>query len=255
MRAHFTRHGAVHAIWLIAVLTAIIAWLLLRTPDGKSIGDYIAFAASIASLILAVIAIGYSMLSNEGLIATVGNLNSSSSTIAEAAENIKAQNASLDATISELSGQVADVPASMRALTDRLDQKIASEAEKEAPTVGDENAVSKSGFDMEYARFGVQLTLYILAKAFSSQKPFDAAAVIKDTGGIWPGLIMGGCLIIEQFSPLDVKIEMFKIDDKSLRRVVSFGSIDVQSVLENFPSFSDDDRAGMQAAIDKYFAD
>lgn len=64
LRSHMQRHGFVHALWTISILILIIASLLLGLPNGNLIGDYIAFSASIAPLVLAVVAIFYSIISN-----------------------------------------------------------------------------------------------------------------------------------------------------------------------------------------------
>lgn len=60
------KHGYVHLGWIIGVLLVVVAVLLVRNPSSDKLQELLGFAATLASLLLAVIAIFYAMISSQG---------------------------------------------------------------------------------------------------------------------------------------------------------------------------------------------
>lgn len=184
---HLERHGGVHATWIIAVLTAIIAALLLRLPNGNSVGDYIAFAASIASLVLAVVAIGQSLIANQSLSTTVGSLNTASSNLERASENLEDISKGLETRFEEIAGEVARMPVAVA----QLEAKITGTMPQQP---AQETGVGKDRFDtgatltrsegveeaqttlstLKGLKNGSQVALYVLAQSYRTQKAFNS---------------------------------------------------------------------------------
>ena len=119
MKVHFQKYGFVHAFWLITILIMIIAGLLLRAPSGDKIGDYIAFAASIASLVLAIVVIFYSMISNQGFSETVGSLKTLATTVHESANDIKLVSSDFVDKASEIFGELSEIRPEVRAISEK----------------------------------------------------------------------------------------------------------------------------------------
>ena len=70
-----------HLYWVIAILIGIISVLLWRLPNGSTLSGYISFSASIASLVLAVVAIFQSLLSSRGFEGALTEIQTSARSI------------------------------------------------------------------------------------------------------------------------------------------------------------------------------
>ena len=83
-----------HLIWVIGILIAIIAFLMWSLPNGSDLAGFIAFAASLASLVLATVAIFQSLLFSNSINRSIGNIETSSQKIID--ETSRLQSASID---------------------------------------------------------------------------------------------------------------------------------------------------------------
>lgn len=251
LRDHLQQHGSVHAIWTISVLLLIIAWLALNTPNGELIGQYIGLAASVASLVLALAAIGYAFVSNQGLTETVGALRETSGSIGQAAENIASTSAVLATKAEELTGEVSRVPSAVEALSARLDQTVLRKAEEE--TTQPALKLSDTSVVFSRTRLGGQLALFIMAKSFKEGKPFDAGSVFGDGDRIWDGIVLGAILSTQGLKPFGIEIESLTIGTQTFNTVKSLGSLDADLIINSFSS--DDNKAAvdLRQKVDTYF--
>jgi hypothetical protein len=119
LREHLRLHGAVHAVWTIAMLLGIVAALLLMSPNGNAVGEYIAFATSIASLVLAVVAIGHALIANQSFSETVGSLKTSTDGVQAAAREICTVSVELSHQSERLIGEFSELPPAVRAISAR----------------------------------------------------------------------------------------------------------------------------------------
>lgn len=86
----------IHAFYILSILFAIIIILVsVKWAAIPDLVDYIAFALTLSSLLLAVLAIIYSLLSNENLNKVMHNLNASSSALKETSREISEGNRTL----------------------------------------------------------------------------------------------------------------------------------------------------------------
>jgi len=97
----FKAHATVHFCWTIAVLTAIIIGILSAKPGtNDSIKDILTFEVSLASLVLALVAIVQALVSSGALSSVVGTIQSALEKIDQPAKDVSAA-AELLATYSE----------------------------------------------------------------------------------------------------------------------------------------------------------
>lgn len=168
-------------IWTIALLIFIVSGLLIVTPNGNTISSYISFAASIASLILAVVAIFYSIISNQSFFQSIGVLNT-------IAENIKSNSETINCSISEfheksdnLIHRISDVPQSVEKLADGINSRLESIAIPDSNTPKKEsNNSTKESF--EKPSVGVTISLYMIAQSIEHNKPFRTSDIFEDNG-------------------------------------------------------------------------
>lgn len=229
---HFRTHGQVHAIWAITVLVAIIAWLLLGERDGNVINAYVSFASSIASLILAVVAIFYSVVSTQSQSEMIGSLKGSSDSLESAARNIDDTSAALNKRFEEVVGQVAMMPAAVEALSAKFDQRAA--AATSTNLTGQEDTGDRTVKILGTLKWGGQVSLYLLAKAFSFDMPFNTAKVFKnrENDTVWQSILTGFVLAVHGFKPSGIKLEQIVVDSEVLYKVTSFGDIDAKKIVE-----------------------
>ncbi len=222
-------------MWTVAVLLAIIAALLLRLPNGSAVGEYISFSASIASLVLAVVAIGQALVANQGFSETVGTLRSSSDELRSAATNIAETSATLNQRCEDIIGQVAKVPAAVEALGAKLDEQVASAVKPEVPVRG-------LGDDVTYdiinnMPMGGQLSLYVLAKSFVSGKAFDTSDVFsKDTHYLWTGVLLGFIFSVMGMNRFNIKVDTIHRGMDTFYKVSSLGDVNAKTCIETLES-------------------
>jgi uncharacterized membrane protein (Fun14 family) len=249
MVEHFQKHGAIHALWAISVLLLIVAWLLLQAPNGQLIGQYIGFAASVASLVLALVAIGYAFVSNQGFSQSVGALEVSSRDVRSAAQNIAEVSRLLSEKAEILTGEVARVPDAMLALTEKIDANALKSAELPAKLVQNDN---NAGIPYNKIRTGGAVALYLLAKAELSKKGFLLTDIFKDKDlKVWAALTTGYLIAIDGFNIFGISLDLSS-DDKT--KVLSLGSLKPEEMLENITQRKDNTLDSIRNTIDLYFS-
>src|SRR5690606_8952706 len=111
----------IHTSYIIVILVAII--ILLITVKWAAVPElvgYINFAATLASLLLAVVAILYAMYSNSSIAQNIGELDRAATDIRTAAIGIESTNAELHRRVNEIPPQIEHVNKSMDAIRAQL---------------------------------------------------------------------------------------------------------------------------------------
>jgi hypothetical protein len=215
LRAHFSQHGYVHAGWIIFILLMVIVGLATRTPSASSLMNYANFAATITSLFLGVIAIFYSMISNQGFSETSGSLKSSVDDIQVAAKNIADTSATLLTHSDNLIQQVTLVPASVDRMSTELVAKIDAFSVSE-PSANATSASTTSPVPIP-PNYGAGLAVYALVLSHKKTIDIDTSAIRKDAGAYVGGILFGFLSAVKMFRPCDVKLEVvgasFRISD------------------------------------------
>lgn len=256
LREHFRSHGAVHALWLISVLLAIIAALILMSPNGAAVGEYIAFATSIASLVLAVVAIGQTLISNQGFSETVGALRSSADNIQVTARNIADSSSLLSQKAEFISEQAEKVPSVVEALSAKLDDRIFRKSSAEISQADAIGPGRKTEQIYGGSTFGTIMCLYAMSKAFKENKAIDTSSIlsgIKAQIGM-SGVMLGFLNAMRDLGSCGIVVDYALSDNRHLYRVTNMGSIDPDIVISLFEKYDDKEGNLERASIDNYFS-
>ncbi|HEY6331178.1 MAG TPA: hypothetical protein VI756_17760 [Blastocatellia bacterium] len=115
-----TKNFKIHAFWIIGDLVAIIIYLLVkRFGDNGNVVTYVSFASTMASLILAVVAILYAFISNASLSQNITAINN-------AASDVSAQAKQLSEASTELTGKIEGIPPSIKSVETKVDLLVRS---------------------------------------------------------------------------------------------------------------------------------
>lgn len=227
IREHFRRHGAIHLLWVIAVLTMVLAALLTRSPGAESLISLISFASAIAALLLAVVAIFYAIVSNQ-------SFSDASSDLTRSASDVLAASHALDRNMQEYLAQsqtlllaVEAVPTSVESLRDQFAEALENSAKADATPAADRgNRIFGS------VNNGVATTLHIIYLSYKKGKEFRAGDVMERD--YFEGLVSGICSVMS-YCDID-GIKMIRAGAtyqvKSLGR---YSEGDFESSYENLP--------------------
>lgn len=163
------KHPIIHLAWIIGVLIAIISALLWRLPNGSDLSGYISFAASIASLILAVVAIFQALLSSETFSSSISEIRASAQKIMQETSRLGEASITLGAEADAALKRLSDLPDQITnwrgEMTERLDQMNTGTTPQ-----NEENAPTTSGDILANKSMGFAIAVYILAVADKSNK-------------------------------------------------------------------------------------
>lgn len=217
VRTHFKNHGAIHAFWVIAILIAIVSALLLLVPNGVLIRDYISFASAVASIILAVIAIFYSMFTNQSFSEMVGSLNNSVRQTAKSATAIEGVSDRLVSSVDEMSKSLLDLGPRFDAIDTKIEKAWSPERQKSVKlSQPSDKAIGNSAF----RNGGLESALYGLYKSYKDQIPFQP--LIAFDNDIWRYHVAGCITMLSFLQPKGITIEK---KDKSAYLMTSTGEI------------------------------
>ena len=166
----------IHFWYIIAILVAIIIFLIVNNfGNNIELVGYVSFAATIASIFLAVISIIYAFYSNSQLSQTLGKLDNSSQSLEKTSLSLdsssqKVSNISeqLSSEIQKLTETINSIPKSIESMGEKVDKMSLFFQKTPNPTknYGKENVSEKIKL-MNNLVYGGLLALYI---AFLSQK-------------------------------------------------------------------------------------
>jgi hypothetical protein len=108
------RAHKIHVTYVISILLAIIVMLItIQWGEIKDLVNYITFALTITSLILAILAISYSVYSNTSMTSSLTSISNSAKDIRGAAKEIEYSN-------KELRTEIACIPTSINQVEQKL---------------------------------------------------------------------------------------------------------------------------------------
>ena len=159
-------NDVVHYKYAVGILLLIIISLLSfnYAPDTQ-LFNYVSFAATISSLILAVLAIIQGFLSSNSLSETVNNMNRSSKEIFDNAEKLSKIILGLDSKLTELPGMI-------KGLEDKI--TAPNELPNPAPPAQKQTAINITKPQIEYFKTKASVSnvtaVYMLLLSFKSGK-------------------------------------------------------------------------------------
>lgn len=226
------KNSTVHLLWIIAILIAVVSVLMWKMPNGDSLSGYISFAASIASLVLAVVAIFQSILSSNSLSSTILAINDSSRQII--AETTRLQGATLELseeaskTIAELGNLPKDIGEFRGEVSQKLDRlEFAKAPAQLAQMEGDGDKIYRKGSYL----WG--LSFYTLAVSRKTGKTFDVDAMLAAENRTQPRFYMTGFFdVIKRFKVCNIEID--GVAGKYF--ATSLGTLNADEILDYFES-------------------
>lgn len=162
----------IHACYIVAILVAIIIALTTsKWGDNPKLVDFVNFAATLTSLVLAVLAIIYAFLSNASVAKSMNEITSASSAMSTTADNIS--NAA-----KELSNRIETIPTKLESMEGQF-KELASSLQRSDPIPVAENpntnvtwtTESMSGF-IGKANLEMWLALHTFYLSFKTGKSF-----------------------------------------------------------------------------------
>ena len=243
-----------HLCWLIAVLLAIIAFMVLRVTNGNEVNSYISFASSIASLILAVVAIFYSIVSNDSLSSSLSSIQNLGSVVREQTDNLDKSALEFTRKIEEFTPHFSIIPSRIDALGLDLQQKLESISlqDKESSIAKDATIESKPIDNNGYfftgkVTMGVNVATYLIAISAKTDKSIDLSVIFSDNIPA-RNYVSGALAVIAATSHQGVKISLVN----SSFVVTDFGSMNIEKVIERNSHKTDQSWVDVRRKVDSY---
>lgn len=162
----------VHLGWIIAVLLAVISVLLWRTPSGENLANFLGFAASISSLILAIVAIFYSILSNSNLSILLSEIGAASSRISDESIQLRGTADKFEESLRQTRREVEGINPQIERLHSRIDEGFQTFSAQD-PAVGEANGFA----NLFRTTRGVKFAFYAIAKCVTLDKRLNYEAL------------------------------------------------------------------------------
>lgn len=243
---HFAKHGYIHCFWLIVLLCAACAALIIELPNGDKVNSYLSFASSIASLILAVVAIVYAFVADQGRHETTSLLQSSAENISKGSMTLKELSSKVSEKIDVIIGQVSDIAEPInkiqQTLADRPDSGRNSDLHLNITEGRVEEFFHKSPIQ------GAALAFYALARTSELQVNKINPYVLYSDTPIFLNAFLGVFESVRCLEPSGIKLERIKTRDASegissehIYNIIEFPS-EIRSqilseVIEGYPDF------------------
>lgn len=167
----------VHLCWTVAFLLLAITALIVYEPDGATIRDYISFASAISSILLAVVAIFYSIVSNEGMSKILSSIGSSADRISQDSKDLSQITFNLSDKIQQLENNVASVPKQIGQFQENIYEKMNEILGRS--TIEDSKDIKGNTFFKGPVTLGLSISTYLILYAFKSTKEFIVKDVFK----------------------------------------------------------------------------
>jgi hypothetical protein len=185
----------IHAIYILGLLLAVIVILTtVKWAEIPNLAQYISFGLTFASLLLAVLAIGYAVYSNTSFSQNISSLNNASKDITDSANGISAAAA-------DLAKKMEAIPTKLESMEDKVLQthillQQYSERKDEPPPNEEEKKAASELVDRFVKRLSTAglLLLYACLLSITKDKPFDSKQLFSELvfleGGYGEGILV-----------------------------------------------------------------
>jgi hypothetical protein len=231
-------------LWVIALLLLILSYVILRLPAGSLVRDFISFAASIASLVLAVVAIFYSIISSERFHQSIASLTDSATLVSEEAKRLEETSSEFNRRADELVAEIKLVPVSVRENFAELGGKV--ETLMSSSPKGEKSSRTGSAAKRRNV-VAVTIAFYVVVLAAKTGKAVDLQKLGVDEA--IKNILFGYFLALRQFKPCDIDMD----GAGYVFQVSSAGDLDADSVTESIERNKDDFVKRTKNQIDLYF--
>lgn len=158
-------------IWTIAVLAALLTGTLsVQWATVPGLPDIISLALSLASLLLAVVAIFQALTSNESLSRAVGHMIAAAESAKEATSNVELAGRNLASQVDGLSvipGKIGEMSEKLKEISE-ANQKSSS---SDGPTISGKSSITLTVDDFfKVGTYGVDIGLYLALMSYKHKK-------------------------------------------------------------------------------------
>jgi hypothetical protein len=170
----------IHAFYILGILLTIIAILItIKWGDIPNLAQYISFGLTFASLLLAILAIGYAVYSNSSLSQSISTLNivshdisATSESISQAATDLAQKIETIPSKLEIVEGRVAETNILIKQFTDKQETLPPSkEEQKAAGEIADTFLDGTSILGL--------FALFICAVAYTNKAPFKLSEICE----------------------------------------------------------------------------
>lgn len=180
----------IHGFYIISILVMIIIMLIaVEWSEVEGLIDYITFSLTLTSLILAVLAIVYSIISNTSFGKIIHNLNESSSNLKNTSQQIDESNKILMneiCLIPKAIEKVDDRVSSTKSLIEDLVNKNVTEGQSVSSLT--ENGISNEQIIkfLEASSYNGLISLLVVVYSYNTNTAFTYDEIHDDLEGIQP---------------------------------------------------------------------
>jgi hypothetical protein len=174
----------IHAFYIVGILlTVIIVLVSVQWSGIPNLSEKLSFALTLASLILAILAIGYAVYSNVSISRNVSTLNDVSLSVTSSAKDISE-------AARDLSNKIEGIPTKLEIMEGKVDQtnillkqysekqEVPSKSEEQQPT---ENRNSTDDSFLKRSSITGLETLYACSLAYTTKIPFTIESLCEST--------------------------------------------------------------------------
>lgn len=255
---HLRNHGAIHASWLFGGMALVIAALLLTSPNGALVNDYISFASSLASLILAVVAIFYSIIANQDVTKNIGALAASAQEMNNRATAVGALADTLSQATEKILTEFSTFGPTVEEISNKIDRSVLPQPNSGGSSESAELPLEDSGIIKDDPAMATLLTLYIVAKTHLRGVNKVSIERMFVDNQVWDNFCSGCMDTIKTLRPCGIVLNKFGGEKNESGRVIYYysvqdlGSFKATEVLEyiarvRFPSWTQ-----YQSLVDNY---
>ena len=168
-----------HLLWTIVILVLAIVAMVVAKPNSSFLFSYVSFAAAISSILLAVITIIFTMISNRGFDATLSEIRTSASKVADETSRLGMATQGLSKEADDAIRRLSTLPTELTRMSGKLEKKIESAMFSEG-----RNDISDQGPDKVKAGgkpVGVVAGLYLIHLADKTSKSVVARDIFSES--------------------------------------------------------------------------
>lgn len=247
------KNSNIHFVWTIAVLLLVISALLWRLPNGDKLANYIAFAASLASLVLAVVAIFQALLSSKSIDHAITKIQNSADAIVKQTERLNQATVSLGEEANNTLEKLSELPDRIHNWKSEISEQLTQLSVPTSYTGVASNSDLSELNKINGKIVGYIISLYLVCLSYKTGKPIEAKSVFPgDEYAIIRNFSLGVLTAIQHNPANGLKIEgvggSFRID--------SLGEYEADKIIDGVQKSKF--TAGVQAdavlAVNRYFS-
>ena len=206
----------------------IIAALISYVPNGDTVQSYISFAAAVASIVLAVIAIFYSMISNSSLLSSISSLRGLDGELEQQAKNLESISEGLNEKIVSLSDKIESIPTQIEKMDKSLHKRMNEISISDKVDSDSSLSAQSSKYISGKMTVGLGISIYLIAMAAKKGKPFKIDDVF-DGSKIVSKYVEGCLAALSAIKYKGLKLE----SEKGIYNIGSVGQLEIDKILEN----------------------